>query len=377
MASFDTFDGAEPRQPRRQTPGYQAPGYQAPRQQPSQTPPTQVWEQPSTPEQPERGGYGAPRNQGGDWGRYNPRYQGGADPYGGYGGYGGNQQAGYDQGAWNSYSPQQQGQYYQQGGAPGQQASQPYTMGADFRYNTGPQAGPLGQYANQLEGYDSGKLNDPNRTSAKYTFGRLASQYAPTQQGFQQLVNDPQFRQLGMQSLGNGKIRLPNGDTIDVVRGFQSGGQGWQWGAETVNGQPADAGQPPAQAQAQPAGDPWAAYAQQLQQFQQQQQQSYADQWAQYQQQMAAYQQQMQQQPQPMPQQQQAPPGYQGYGAGGGYAQAYPSAQQYAQTGWGGPSYNQGVSLAGGGGAPNYNPYGQAFSYLGNGMQPPYNYGGY
>jgi hypothetical protein len=43
-------------------------------------------------------------------------------------------------------------------------------------------------------------------------------------------MQDPEFARLGFQSIGNGNIRLPNGEVVDVMRGFQSGGQAWQWG---------------------------------------------------------------------------------------------------------------------------------------------------
>lgn len=263
MADFDT-DSYQPRtaRPRTQAQPYQPPAVQQPQAQPSgggspyQTQPQQG---------SQNGGYTPPPNAG----SWNPYYRqegttqpqgGGYNPYGGYqtpgqggnsGGYGGYYppQGGY------SYPPQgyQQGgySYPPQGGA----QYQPFTMGADFRYTMpGGANTQLGQYGGALEGFDTGKLNDPARTSAKYMFGRLASKYEPTQQGFGQLMADPEFKQLGMQSLGNGKIRLSNGDVIDVVRGFQSGGKAWQWGAETVNGQAPEAAAGP---QAPPAQQAW------------------------------------------------------------------------------------------------------------------------
>jgi hypothetical protein len=262
--------------------------------------------------------------------------------------------------------------------APTTPTSSPYTMGGDFRYDTAGQTNTqLGQYANQLEGFDTGKLHDPSRTSAKYMFARVASRYAPTQQGFAQLMQDPEFQRLGMQSVGNGKIRLPNGDIIDVVRGFQSGGQAWQWGAETVNGQ-AQA-QPPAQVPPywqQPGYDPWAQYQQQQQAYQQQMQQ-----WQQYQQQMQLYQAQqamqqyydwigqeaaLNQQPTSAPY---VPP-HGGANPGGMY-----STPQGASPAYNGTGYNQGVNVYGAPGGASYaDPVTLSLQQLGYGMPNPYRY---
>ena len=155
---------------------------------------------------------------------------------------------------------------------------------------------------------------------------------------------------------------------IDVVRGFNSGGQAWQWGAETVNGQPTDfAG--PAQA-ATPQADPWAAYQQQVQQ-----QQAWQQQWQDYYAQIAAWQAQqaMQQAPtqvweQPSTPEPYAPPQT-------GYYQPTPYVQ--ASPNYGGYGYNTGVELQGGVGSPSQapSPYAQTFNYLAQGMPSPYYYG--
>jgi hypothetical protein len=255
-------------------------------------------------------------------------------------------------GSWN--------EYYRQPGTT-QPVAQPYQMGADFRYNQpAGSATPMGGYTSQLEGFESGKLNDPSHTTAKYSFARLASRYAPTQQGFAQLMQDPEFQRLGMQSLGGGKLRLPNGDVIDVVRGFDNGGYAWQWGAETSNGQPTGYGaaQPPTMG----GMDPWAQYAQQMQQWQQAQQ-------AWQQQQMAAYAAMAQpyQMPayQPMPAAPtQAAPAQTGY-----YAppQTLPMSPEYGGYGYGGD-----VGLQAGAAA---SPYAPVFNYLAQGMPSPYVYG--
>ena len=394
MADLDPYGGGDytrerPRQQYRQPPAQQPPSYGG--QQP-----TQVWEQPSTPAP-----YTPPANAG-SWNDYYHQHSGNQAGNTGYGGY-----LPTATGSWNDYyqQPQQQGGW---GGAYQQQQPQPYAaappsyqMDQNYQYGgnvQGTSYGQLGGYAGQLEGFNSDKLNDPTHNSAKYMFARVASRYAPTQQGFAQLVNDPDFQRLGFQSVGNGNIRLPNGELVDVVRGFQSGGQAWQWGAQ-------DAGQP---AQAQPAQggqfpgyqDPYAAWNQQYawngqagyppvwqqgyspyydQQAYYGQQQpfdpnaywgSFFDQYAQYQQQ------------QPMAPA--APPVQDWSGYQGGYSQMQPApypqmpAFQGAPMAWGGPSYNQGVVLYGGGpaggGAPYQDPLAQAFQYMGQGMNGPQMY---
>jgi hypothetical protein len=242
-------------------------------------------------------------------------------------------------GSWNSY--------YQQPGT-----TQPTgTYGA-------PPPQPTNYSGAGLEGFDTGKLNDPTHTSVKYTFGRLASKYPATAGGYSQLIQDPEFQRMGFQSLGNGNIRLPNGETIDVMRAFGEGGRAWQWGNTDAVAQgqaqalPTDYtgwlqqqyGYQPQQQQQQPAFDPY-AYAAQLQAY-------YAQQQAQQQQPAA------QTPPTQVWEQPSTPAPYdQGYGV-----QPVSPYDPYA-------GYNGGTETLG---APQ-----QAVSALARGMYPPQMFGDY
>lgn len=111
-------------------------------------------------------------------------------------------------------------------GTPGGGENQDWPPPAPLPPTTPPApAGPT--YA--LEGFDSTKLANPAHTTLKYTFARLAQKYPPTPTGLSQLMQDPEFQKLGIQSVGNGNFRLPDGTIVDAIRGYNAGGYAWQW----------------------------------------------------------------------------------------------------------------------------------------------------
>lgn len=374
----------EPRQPRQAAAPYQPPAQPAPQPaaQPAAQPrqyggtATNPYQSPSNPYQTQQGGGGyQPPPNAGSW---NPYYQ----------------QGGQVPGSYNPYGYQGQGGSYD-----------PYGYQAPQQAPTQPASSGPGQYASSLEGFDSGKLGDPTHNSVKYTFARLADDYAPTSAGFSQLIADPRFQQLGFQSMGNGNIRLPNGEVVDVVRGFQSGGQAWQWGTSGAveAGQAAElpkdyqewvsqygnAAQPQAQGgyfgygqqgappQGYPAGyDPYAAYY------------GYPPQGGYPQPPQGGYNPGFDPNTGTYPgvpptqtwEQPSTPAPYTPAGASpypqGGYQQDYPSYQYnpgYTALPGGympQPAYNQGYYPMPG----NFDPTAQAFQYLGAGMFPGYGY---
>lgn len=95
----------------------------------------------------------------------------------------------------------------------------------------------LGQYANRLEGFDTGKLNSEHN-SPKYQFGRVFSKYDPTG-GISQAMLD-ELNGLGLGTVsgkvggdvlslgGNVDPRFDGLTQFDVVRDLGQGG--WQWG---------------------------------------------------------------------------------------------------------------------------------------------------
>jgi len=117
-----------------------------------------------------------------------------------------------------------------------------------------PGPAPMQDYGGQLEGFNADKLA-ANKNDPKYRFASIAK-------GFN--VSDPAGRQalsdaLAADTSGFFKGGL-NGDMIsaldpatgqygnvDVIRGLDAGGQGWQWGAQgpAGGGQAAAAGQIP------------------------------------------------------------------------------------------------------------------------------------
>ena len=106
------------------------------------------------------------------------------------------------------------------------------------QYTQAPSGWPSAAGGYQLEGFDWDKFANPAHQTLKYQAGRVLSQYAPTPAGMTQLMADPAFQALGIQSIGNGRFRLPDGTIIDAVRAWDEGGGGkaWQWGVETGPG---------------------------------------------------------------------------------------------------------------------------------------------
>lgn len=131
-------------------------------------------------------------------------------------------------------------QPYEQGGIAGAGAP---TLPASGDAPTTPEARPI---VGRLEGYEDAKLNAEHAAkSPKYAFGMLAREYANTPEGLSQLVKDPRFAAAGFKYQGGDKILAPDPEhggrmgTVDVMRGYDAGGQGWQWGAEGGGAAPA------------------------------------------------------------------------------------------------------------------------------------------
>ena len=116
-----------------------------------------------------------------------------------------------------------------------------------------------------LEGFDNGKLGDPNHTTVKYLFGRVATHYpldsVKDKAGAEALLNKmvPDLQAAGLDIVGVRGDRLlmktPLGlESIDVVRGAGSGKPGWWWGADGTVARPQEIARfPPLAAPTTPA----------------------------------------------------------------------------------------------------------------------------
>lgn len=112
-------------------------------------------------------------------------------------------------------------------GTPGTPAGT--TPGTTSAAPAGTSATP-GQYTGMLQGFNMDKFNDPNKHDPKYDFARIAADYPPTPDGLKQMASDPRFAAAGYKFVGDDKIQVPNGSTIDVGLSFGSGGgKGWAW----------------------------------------------------------------------------------------------------------------------------------------------------
>jgi hypothetical protein len=94
----------------------------------------------------------------------------------------------------------------------------------------------LGSYANRLEGFDTGKLNDASYTSPKYAIGRALSGFDPRQGVTDDVLKALNSGGAGQQytRLSGDKVRGQDGRVVDLVRGFNdpNGTGGWQLGLE-------------------------------------------------------------------------------------------------------------------------------------------------
>jgi hypothetical protein len=108
------------------------------------------------------------------------------------------------------------------------------------------QATTPGTYNPSLKGFDANKFNDPTHQTTKYQFARIASKYPATQAGFAQLAADPELATLGFKADTKGNITaiddrnsqygVKAGETIDVMQGYQRGGEGWAWMPDSPGG---------------------------------------------------------------------------------------------------------------------------------------------
>jgi hypothetical protein len=95
----------------------------------------------------------------------------------------------------------------------------------------------MGQYASSLEGFDSGKLNDPNKHDPKYDFARIASNYPPTPAGLQQAMAQIKQAYPNAQQIGNDKVDFGDGyGPVDVIRAAGDGGKAWQFQGQDASG---------------------------------------------------------------------------------------------------------------------------------------------
>jgi hypothetical protein len=95
-----------------------------------------------------------------------------------------------------------------------------------------------GAYNTSLHGFDATKFADSTHNTIKYQFARIAARYPATAAGYAQLVADPDLAALGFKGDGKGNIiatkdlgTVKKDEVIDVMMGFNAGGQGWWWGA--------------------------------------------------------------------------------------------------------------------------------------------------
>lgn len=126
--------------------------------------------------------------------------------------------------------------------APGTPAGTKDTVGNPTTSGTTPgttPAGGLGQYANQLEGFDQGKLAS-GHDSPKYQFARVASNYNPREGVTSAMLADLNKLGIGTFSGSGDHLHIDNPDPrfegitdFDVVRDIEGSG-GWTW--QPLNG---------------------------------------------------------------------------------------------------------------------------------------------
>lgn len=112
-----------------------------------------------------------------------------------------------------------------------------------------PAKSTLGAFANRLEGFDSGKLNDASYNSPKYAIGRALSGFDPRQGVTDDVLKALNSSGAGQQytRLSGDKVRGQDGRVVDLVRGFNdpNGTGGWQLGLEDEAGAQPVGGQRP------------------------------------------------------------------------------------------------------------------------------------
>lgn len=102
--------------------------------------------------------------------------------------------------------------------------------------------GGIGSFSGQMAGFDSGKLNDPNKSDPKYDFGKIASNYDPRQGITPDMLG--QLNALGHGSwAGSGDNLTYNGQNIDAIQGYKGGNGLWAWQPDDGTAQAGPTGQ--------------------------------------------------------------------------------------------------------------------------------------
>lgn len=97
-------------------------------------------------------------------------------------------------------------------------------------------AGGLGQFAGSMQGFDAGKLNDPNKHDPKYDFARTASQFDPRQGVTPDMLAKLNALGDGTWGSGGGDNLSFNGQSIDAIQGYKGGNGQWAWQPEDAGG---------------------------------------------------------------------------------------------------------------------------------------------
>lgn len=109
---------------------------------------------------------------------------------------------------------------------------------APASWNTDGYAGPQVTAANAAQqamaGWDQTKWSNADHQTPKYAVGRILSQFAPKAENVGAAVAEIAKAYPGT-TLVNGKekVHIPGVGTIDLMKGFNNGGEAWQWGALT------------------------------------------------------------------------------------------------------------------------------------------------
>jgi hypothetical protein len=88
-----------------------------------------------------------------------------------------------------------------------------------------------------MPGWDQTKWANPDHTTAKYTVGRILSQYGASPQALQQALPQIQAAIPGTTIVGVDSLNIPGIGIVDVGGNFEGqGSQNWWWGPDSEQG---------------------------------------------------------------------------------------------------------------------------------------------
>lgn len=89
-----------------------------------------------------------------------------------------------------------------------------------------------GQYRSALQGFDWGKLDNPQHVTIKYKVARVLQNYPPTVDSVPKIVADLNSQGIKATQISKDKVDIEGAGVVDILQNASQGGTNWWWGTQ-------------------------------------------------------------------------------------------------------------------------------------------------